>query len=37
MRKTGGDIEIAQTVVSAHVEKLNKLFEAGVELKTNRK
>jgi hypothetical protein len=37
VRKTGGDLEISQTVVSAHVEKLTTLFENAVDIKNNKK
>ena len=37
VRKMAGELEIVQTVVSAHVLKLTQLFESAVDIKNIKK
>ena len=37
IKKSAGDIEIVQTVASAHVEKLKRLFESALDVKALKK
>ena len=37
VRKMAGELEIVQTVVSAHVLKLTQLFETAVDIKNIKK